>query len=189
MARISLDPPRTPLFRFIEWYSKRSFGKVLDPGKALAHSPRVLRTYFRMEQGVTKWHALDRDLSALAVLAAATRLDCSWCMDFGYWENRERGMSAEKLRAVPGWRESGVYSPTERDVMAYAEAMTTTPVTVDDELADRLRTRLGEAAFVDLTAVVAVENMRSRLNLALGLVSQGFKETCDLRDAPTAGGH
>ncbi|MEV5811185.1 hypothetical protein [Streptomyces mutabilis] len=42
MARVSLDPPRTIFFRVMEWYSRRTYGKVLDPGKALAHNPRVL---------------------------------------------------------------------------------------------------------------------------------------------------
>ncbi|MDT0608956.1 hypothetical protein [Streptomyces lancefieldiae] len=34
MARVSLTPPRTLLLRVMEWYSRRTYGKVLDPGKA-----------------------------------------------------------------------------------------------------------------------------------------------------------
>lgn len=64
--------------------------------------------------------------------------------------------------------------------MEYAEAMSVTPPEVGDELAQRLRTALGEAAFVELTTMVAVENMRSRTNSALGLTSQGFKDRCEV---------
>ncbi|GGS19041.1 hypothetical protein GCM10010252_68070 [Streptomyces aureoverticillatus] len=187
MARISLSPPRTLFFRAMEWYSKRAYGKVLDPGRAMAHHRRALWSYLRFEQSVAKWHKLDADLKALAVMASAASIGCSWCMDFGYWENHGRGMDPRKLHDVPLWRESDVYTPLERDVMAYAEAMTANPPEVDDELADRLLARLGEAAFVELTMMVAVENLRSRFNSAMGLTSQGFKASCELRDAPAHG--
>ncbi|MFJ8357628.1 carboxymuconolactone decarboxylase family protein [Streptomyces sp. NPDC093984] len=180
MARISLTPRRTLFFRVMEWYSKRTYGKVLDPGKALAHQPRVLWSDLRFEQSVAKWNKLDPDLKALAEMASAAAIGCAWCMDFGYWVSRERGMAREKLVDVPRWRDSDVYTELERDVMEYAEAMTATPPAVDDALAARLLSRLGEPAFVELTAMVAVENLRSRINAALGLTSQGFKDSCDL---------
>ncbi|MER6352719.1 carboxymuconolactone decarboxylase family protein [Streptomyces sp. NPDC001634] len=167
----------------MEWYSKRAYGKVLDPGRALAHHPRVLWADLRFEQSVAKWNRLDPDLKALAEMATAASIGCSWCMDFGYWVSRERGMAREKLVDVPRWRDSDVYTPLERDVMEYAEAMTATPPTVDDDLAARLLGRLGEPAFVELTAMVAVENLRSRINSALGLTSQGFKDSCDVPPA------
>jgi AhpD family alkylhydroperoxidase len=180
MARISLTPRRTLFFRIMEWYSKRTYGKVLDPGRALAHQPRVLWSDLRFEQSVAKWNKLDPDLKALAEMASAAAIGCAWCMDFGYWVSRERGMAREKLVDVPRWRDSDAYTELERDVMEYAEAMTATPPTVDDALAARLLGRLGEPAFVELTAMVAVENLRSRINAALGLTSQGFKDSCDL---------
>ena len=58
--------------------------------------------------------------------------------------------------------------------------MTATPPTVTDELAAALREDLGDKAFVALTMMVAVENERSRFTSALGLKSQGFKDTCDI---------
>lgn len=186
MARISLTPPRTLLFRVVEWYSRRTYGKVLDPARALAHNPRVLWGDLRFEQSVAKWNKLDPDLKALAVMASAASIGCSWCIDFGYWENTERGMDPRKLREVPVWRDSDAYTALERDVMEYAEAVTATPPAVTDDLAERLRARLGEPAFAELTAMVAVENLRSRINAALGLTSQGFQDSCDLRDAPRA---
>ncbi|MFJ6572750.1 carboxymuconolactone decarboxylase family protein [Streptomyces sp. NPDC091292] len=183
MARISLSPPRTLFHRAIEWYSKRSYGAVLEPAKALGHHPRVLWTDLRLEQSVAKWDKLDPTLKALAVMASAASIGCSWCMDFGYWENTRHGVPAEKLHHVPLWRDSDVYAPLERDVMEYAEAMTATPPTATDALTERLCEQLGEAAFVELTAMIAVENLRSRMNSALGLTSQGFKDSCEVPPA------
>lgn len=187
MARISLTPPRTLFSRAVDWYSKRTYGKVLDPAKALAHNPKVLRSDLRFELAVAKWNRLDADVKALAVMASAASIGYSWCMDFGYWENQRRGMDVRKVHDVPVWRESDVYTPLERDVMEYAEAMTANPPQVTDELAGRLLAALGEAAHVELTAMIAVENLRSRMNSALGLTSQGFKDHCEVPGRGPAG--
>ncbi|MEU6309871.1 carboxymuconolactone decarboxylase family protein [Streptomyces sp. NPDC047014] len=181
MPRIPLTPPRTLLTRLGAWYSRRTYGKVLDPGQAYGHNPRVLLSYVRLERRAAKWNALDGDLKHLAVMASAARINCSWCMDFGHWEGRRQGMPVEKIERVPRWRESReVFTALELLVMEYAEAMTETEPTVTDELAAELIGRLGEAAFVELTAVVALENWRSRANIAFGLTSQGFSEACEV---------
>jgi alkylhydroperoxidase family enzyme len=79
---------------------------------------------------------------------------------------------------VPRWRESDVFTPLERDVLEYAEAMTNTPPTVTDDLSARLLDRLGPAALVELTAYIAFANLATRSNVALGVESQGLSAAC-----------
>jgi AhpD family alkylhydroperoxidase len=186
MARIPLDPPRTLLYRLAEWYSRRTYGAVLDPGAAMAHNPRVLITDARFERSLARWNRLDPTLKALAQMASAATIGCSWCMDFGYWESTRQGVDPVKLRDVPRWRDSAVYTDLERAVMEYAEAMTSTPLTVTDEMVEGLRRRLDDAQLVELTMMAAVENTRSRFNSALGLTSQGFKDRCEIPTAAPA---
>ena len=186
MARISLDPPRTLIYRLTEWYSRRRFGVVADPAAAMGHNPRVLTSYARFEMAVEKWHRLDPTLKALAEMASSVSIGCSWCVDFGYWISTNRGVDPVKLREVPRWRDSDVYTDLERKVMAYAEAATATPPAVTDEMVADLRRHLDDAALVELTMMIAVENERSRFNSALGLTSQGFSDRCAL-PAPTLG--
>ncbi len=180
MARIPLDPPRTALYRVAEWYARRSFGVVPDPLRAMGHNGRVLSTDLRFETSLARWKRLDDTLKALAVMASAVSIGCSWCVDFGYWETTHRGIDPVKMRDVPRWRDSDVYSELERQVMAYAEAVTATPPEVTDELVAGLRRRLDDAQLVELTMMVAVENVRSRFNSALGLSSQGFRDRCEI---------
>ena len=180
MARIPLDPPRTLSYRLTEWYSKRKFGAVADPAAAMGHNPRVLLSYAGFETAVEKWHRLDPTLKHLAEMAASVTIGCSWCVDFGYWVSVSEGTDPVKLQNVPRWRESDVYTDLERRVIEYAEAASQTPPAVTDEMVAGLRERLGDAALVELTMMVAVENQRSRFNSALGLTSQGFKDRCEL---------
>jgi len=90
----------------------------------------------------------------------------------------QAGASDDKIRQVPTWRESSLFSPLERDALEYAERLTVTGEKVTDELFARLRGHFSEAQMVELTAVVALENFRSKFNPPLGIEAQGF---CVLR--------
>jgi AhpD family alkylhydroperoxidase len=187
MARISLDPPKTLAYRIATHFARRRYGEMLDPGAAVGHNMQVARSYALFELQVERWRALDARLKDLAVMAVAARIGCGWCLDFGYWEATMRhDVPAEKIRAVPGWRDSSVFTELERLVLEYAEAMTETPPSVTDELVARLGRQLSEAQLVELTAIVAVENLRSRINSALGLTAQGFRDRCELQAADGA---
>jgi alkylhydroperoxidase family enzyme len=86
----------------------------------------------------------------------------------------QQGADEEKVREVPTWRESARFSPLERAAFEYAEAMTITGQRVGDELFARMRSLLDESQIVELTAAVAMENFRSKLNPPLGIEAQGF---------------
>lgn len=68
MARTSLDPPRTLLWRVAEWYSRRRYGTVLDPGRVYGHHPSVALSIVRLERGPATWKAGDPLLKHLAVM-------------------------------------------------------------------------------------------------------------------------
>jgi alkylhydroperoxidase family enzyme len=180
MARVRIDHPRTLMVRILEAYSRRKYGRVLQPGLVAYNNRRVLRTYLRAELSTAKWNTVDQQLKQLAVMAAAAELGCSWCMDFGYWETTRTGVDPAKMRDVPRWRDSDVYTDLERRVLAYAEAVSSTPLAVTDEMVEGLRRDLDDAALVELTMTIAVENSRSRFNSALGLTSQGFTDRCEI---------
>jgi alkylhydroperoxidase family enzyme len=183
MARISLEPRSTISYRLAHWYARRRYGRALAPVQAAGHNPRVLRTMARAEMSVAKWRRLPAELKHLAVMAAAARLNCSWCVDFGYWLGYSDGIDPAKLRAVPQWRDSEAFTELERRVLEYAEAMCETPIAVTDEMVDGLAEYLDEGQVVELTMMIAIENERSRFNSALGLTSQGFSDDCPVPPA------
>jgi alkylhydroperoxidase family enzyme len=114
-------------------------------------------------------------------MAVAAQVGCSWCLDYNYFEANNRNLDMDKAREVPIWRESDAFSPLERDVLEYAEAMTVTPPAVTDVMVANLRAKLGDPALVELTAVVAFANFTTRPNVALGIESDGFAAACGLR--------
>jgi len=80
--------------------------------------------------------------------------------------------------------ESAAFSEEEKLVIEYAQQMTNTPVNISDELFGRLRKHFDEAQIVELTAAIAIENLRARFNNALDIPPAGFSEgkTCPLPD-------
>ena len=166
--------------RLVETVSRRLWGQVPDTLYVYAHHRPVLKAVLGFERRVQRWRALDPHLQAYAQAATAAFVGCTWCMDFGYFLAHTEGLDETKAREVPRWRESDVFSPLERDVLEYAEAMSATPPTVDDALSGRLQAALGVPAVVELTQLIALENMRARFNCAAGLESQGFSAACEL---------
>jgi alkylhydroperoxidase family enzyme len=183
MARISLTPSRTLSYRIAEWFMRRQFGDLLDPVRVMGHHMPVMQAFGALEQRAAKWNKVDAMLKGLADMAAGAKIGCPWCLDFGYWMMRARGVPAEKIEAVPHWRDSGLFTPLERLAMEYAEALTETPPIVNDHLMEQLRNLLNDAQLIELTAIICLENLRSRRNIAFGLTPQGFKARCDV---PTA---
>ena len=133
--------PKAPITgvygKLMTLYAKRKLGgEFPDNGYVYFHNQPVLKAVLGFEQKVEKWDALDANLKSYAQLASAAVIGCSWCLDFGYFLAHNEGLDLDKVREVPRWRESDVFTPLERDVLEYAEAMSVTPLTVTDELVD-----------------------------------------------------
>jgi alkylhydroperoxidase family enzyme len=156
-------------------------GQMVEPTAAASHHSGVLVAMGSLETAAQLgWKKLDPTLRWLALQATSTRIGCSWCVDYGYYEGMNDGIDPAKVRAVPVWRESDLFDARERAVLAYAEAATDCPAEVSDEIAAGVRAHLTDAEFVELAAWVALENFRSRFNAGLGLRSQGFSDKCDV---------
>ncbi len=164
--------------------SRKMFGDVAEPLEVMWHNRPVLKFSLGLGQKANKWNECDEGLKSYAHMAVASLIGCTWCLDLGYFQAHNEGLDEAKAREVPRWRESDVFTPLERDVMEYAEAMSQTPPTVTDDLSARLLEQLGAPAMVELTVWIALANQFARTNFALGIEAQGFSAACGL--APLA---
>ncbi len=149
---------------------------MIEPLEMYAHVPGLLKGYAKLEQATAKLHRLNRRLRALAELKAATLTSCEYCIDLGSQIARRWGLSDDELLALPTYRTSALFSEFEKLVMDYAVGMSRTPVHVSDELVAKLREHLDDGQCIELTHHIALENMRGRFNLALGIGAAGFSE-------------
>ncbi|MGW0995049.1 carboxymuconolactone decarboxylase family protein [Streptomyces sp. NPDC002520] len=168
----------------------KQLGAVPENVEVNWHNPRVTQDNLEFGGKVGAWDAADTSLKSYAHMAVAALVGCTWCLDVGYFQARNQSLDLAKASQVPRWRDSEVFTPLERDVLEYAEAMTHTPPTVTDELHRGLLDRLGPAAMVELTAFIAYVNLATRANVAGGVSSQGFSDACEipLAESPARSG-
>jgi AhpD family alkylhydroperoxidase len=164
----------------VKLMTRRMFGDVPDAVGVMWHYPAVFKDLMGFGRKADKWDRLDPKLATFAAMAAAGTVGCSFCLDLGYFMAHNRGLDEAKAREVPRWRESAAFSPLERRVMEYAEAMSQTPPAVTDELSAALLEELGAPALVELTARIGGMNLTARTNVALGIRSQEFAAACGL---------
>jgi AhpD family alkylhydroperoxidase len=172
----ALTPDNAPLLtRLMYRWAKRRFGEVPEPFAVYAHHTRLLvanAVHEGLLQNASK--TLPISVRELAVFWTARTVGCSWCVDFGQMLMRLEGLDSDRLAHIDDYATSPLYSDDERAAIAYADAMTTDPHAITQEQVDDLRRRFGADGLVELTYQVGVENMRSRMNSALGITEQGF---------------
>jgi alkylhydroperoxidase family enzyme len=177
---MALRVPKAELTTGLSESMIKQFGVVPEPLEVTWHNPKVAEASLELGGKVSEWDAADESLKSFAHMAVAAQVGCSWCLDIGYFQAQNQNLDLAKASQVPRWRESEVFTPLERDVLEYAEAMTNTPPTVTDELSARLLDRLGPAAMIELTVFIAFSNFATRSNNALGIESQGFSAACEI---------
>jgi AhpD family alkylhydroperoxidase len=165
--------------------SRKMLGDVPEPVEVAWHNRKVLNFSFSLNRKVQKWDQCDENLKSFAHMAVSSLVGCGFCLDLGYFQAHNEGLDLTRAREVPRWRESDVFTPLERDVMEYAEAMSQTPPTVTDETSARLLEQLGAPALVELTAFIGLTNLATRTNVAFGIESQGYSASCGLRPLAT----
>jgi 4-carboxymuconolactone decarboxylase len=186
MARIEGVPAGKagPLVRLVYRMTRRQMRqlagreteRMLEPMEMFARVPRLLFGYGMLEWAAAKSHLVDHRLRDLAELKAATLTNCEYCIDLGSSIARRHGLSDEQLLALPRYRDSQLFSDLDKLVLDYAVGMSRTPVEVSDELFSALREHFDDAQLVELTSVIALENLRGRFNHALGIGAAGFSE-------------
>jgi AhpD family alkylhydroperoxidase len=183
LSRIDTKPT-SPVSRLLIALARRSLRKLagstpaggVGPLEAYGLVPRLLLTYGLYEQATAGLHRVPVRLKNLAELKAATMSTCPYCIDIGSQIARRSGIPDEQLLALGSYGTSDLFDPVEKLVLDYAVGMSSTPVTVPDELFAELRRHFDDAQIVELTNIIALENMRGRFNHALGFGAAGFSE-------------
>ena len=160
-----------PLF----WAQRRRYGAVLDSALVWVRSPRLFLGLAML------FGALDRKSSPLPVLLRTLILarisqinDCAFCIDVNAATLLKLGERASRVEALARWRDCGDFDARERVALEYAEAITHTDRRVDDDLFRRVAAHFDETAIVELTGLIAFQNMSSKFNAALAIPARGF---------------
>ncbi len=82
---------------------------------------------------------------------------------------RAYGVSEDQIAAIPHWQIAECYSPVERAVLAYTDAMALMGGRVADGIFAALKTHLDDETMIELTYIVAWYDMHAVMSKALRL--------------------
>jgi AhpD family alkylhydroperoxidase len=161
--------------RVIFRLQRGKYGQVLEPARLWGRTPRVFLAMSAMYGALErKSSPLPPALRSLIQVRVSQINGCSFCTDINSASGMRRGASAEQLAALGEFLESPLFSMEQKAALEYAETMTDSHRRSDAALIARLRQHFTDDAIVELTALIAFQNMSSKFNAALGVPSQGF---------------
>jgi AhpD family alkylhydroperoxidase len=161
--------------RLFFWNQKRRYGQIMKPALLWAIVPRLFNAVALL------YGTLDRKKSPLSpvlrslVTVRVSQINwCHFCVDINSSLLLKRSGSMDKGLALENWRDSDLFDAQEKVVLEYTEAITYTDQQVTDELMARLRQFFDDEGIIELTGLIAFQNLSSKFNSALDVPPQGF---------------
>lgn len=146
-------------------------------------SPGLTTKLFEFS-GAVKKSSLGNTLIDLVNIRASQLNGCAFCLDMHCKEARIHGEQELRIYHIPVWRESTLFSETERAVLEWTEAVTKlSEHGVSDEVYNRVRAQLSETQISELTYAIGIINMWNRLNISFRTVPGSFDDQLGLTKA------
>jgi len=163
------------LIRPFFWNQKRKYGEILVPGMLWGRVPKLFATVALLYGALDrKKSPLSPELRSLVTVRVSQINWCKFCVDINSATLAKRSGSLDKVEALEKWKESDLFDEKERVVLEYTEAVTYTNEEVTDELMNRLKQFFDDNEIVELTGLIAFQNLSSKFNSALDVPTQGF---------------
>ena len=176
---LKFEKDQLPLFtRIILFLQRKKFGFDLNPTKAWGIVPRLMfgiKFFFKLIS--SKKSRIDASLRTLISVRVSQINNCEFCVDMNSYLFLESKGETKKIDQLKFWKESGIYSMREQIALEYAETITITGRNVTEDLQARLLQHFKKKEIIELTAIVAFQNLSSKFNSALNIKPNGF---CDI---------
>jgi AhpD family alkylhydroperoxidase len=161
--------------RIFFWNQRRRYGAVLEPARLWGRSPKVFMAVALLFGALDRRSSpLEPELRSLVTVRVSQINWCAFCVDLNSSLVLRRGGGLDKLAELERFESSSLFSEREKAALAYAEAVTYTGRQTGPELFARLRRHFDDDAIIELTGLIAFQNLSSKFNAALGVEAQGF---------------
>lgn len=182
---VSPEEHRFPWYvRLFFWNQRRKYGAVLGPTRLWGRSPKVFVALASLYGAIDRRSSpIEPALRSLVTVRVSQINWCAFCIDVNSAAVLRRGVDETKLAALAEFETSPLFDEREKAALAYAEAVTYSDRRVAPEHFSRLRRHFDDNAIIELTGLIAFQNLSSKFNAALGVEPQGF---CAVAPQPQA---
>ena len=167
---------RFPWFvRLFLWNQKRRYGAVLEPARLWGRTPKVFAALALLYGAFDRRSSpIEPGLRALITVRVSQINWCAFCVDINSSLVLKRGEDHRKLAALADFAQSPLFSEREKTALTYADAVTYSDREPSAEHFVTLRKHFSEDEIIELTGLIAFQNMSSKFNASLGVAPQGF---------------
>lgn len=179
MSLITTAGARYPWYvRLIFWLQRRKYGVELEPARLWGRSPKVFLALTMLYRAIDRPASpIEPALRSLITVRVSQINWCAFCVDINSATALERAVAPEKLADLASFATSPHYSEREQLALRFAETVTRTDGQVDQALRSQLRAHFSDEALIELTALIAFQNLSSKFNSALDVPAAGFCRT------------
>ncbi len=161
--------------RILYRMQRKKYGMTLLPTKIWGRCPTIFLGFLAMFRRLNrKKSPIDKNLRALVSVRISQINHCPFCVDMNSSFIFKKPEQMAKLDALPTFRESSLFSDLEKAALNYAEKITFSDTEVDDATFQEVRNHFSDDDIVELTALIAFQNMSSKFNAALDIPLQGL---------------
>ncbi len=174
-----IETPRAHRFpwyvRLFFWNQKRKYGAVLEPARLWGRTPKVFITLALLYGALDRRSSpIEPPLRSLITVRVSQINWCTFCVDLNSATVLKRGVDQAKLVELAVFESSALFSEREKAALAYAEAVTYSDRQPTADHFERLHRYFDDDAIIELTGLIAFQNLSSKFNAALGVEPQGF---------------
>ena len=144
-------------------------GRLINIYRLMLHSPALANAWFDLNQAVRYGTEIDGQSREIAVIRVAILNDVEYVQQaHGPAYALKEGLTPEQVAAIANWQPSKLFSPEQRALLAYTDAMTR-DIRVPDAVFAAVRASFPEQELVELTITIAGYNLVSRFLEALDI--------------------
>jgi alkylhydroperoxidase family enzyme len=175
MRLAPIEKPPSLLGKLLDAAIRRSFGRSITPSQVIYNRvPAAWRITLAFQLFERFGAKLPGELLLLATTRVAMLNGCAFCQDIKRAVAIRSKLGTKRFDALADWRNSPLFSESERAALAYVEEATLHKV-VSDATFEELRKHFDERGIAELTLVNAIENFYNLLNLPLEVEADGLE--------------
>lgn len=133
-------------------------------------NPAAYEAMFALERYVEST-SIPKPLRELIKIRASQLNSCAFCIDMHTKEARRLGETEQRIYALNAWRETPFFTPEERAVLAFTEAVTLLADThVPDDVYEEVRSYFDELQTSEILMQIVTINAWNRLGVSTRLM-------------------
>lgn len=118
---------------------------------------------------------LDKKLLALIKVKASQLNKCAFCIDMHTKEARQAGETEQRLYSLSAWQETPFFTPQERAILAFTEAVTfIANNSIDDQLYEQVSHYFSDNEIAQILITIATINAWNRIAISTAIIPGSY---------------